>query len=104
MYFRPAEVELLHGMPTKAEKELGWKRKIDFDTLVREMVEADLVGVRFSRAGRRMLRFADRWGAFSFCYRRERRITTKLLRSASKSNPANATSQPVSSSLSIGNK
>ncbi|EGG05909.1 uncharacterized protein MELLADRAFT_43686 [Melampsora larici-populina 98AG31] len=46
MYFRPAEVELLHGMPTKAEKELGWKRKVSFDSLVREMVEADLVGAR----------------------------------------------------------
>lgn len=45
MYFRPAEVELLHGMPTKAEKELGWRRKVSFDGLVREMVEADLVGV-----------------------------------------------------------
>jgi len=35
-------------MPAKAEKELGWKRKVDFDSLVREMVEADLVGVRLS--------------------------------------------------------
>ncbi|KAG0148282.1 hypothetical protein CROQUDRAFT_131965 [Cronartium quercuum f. sp. fusiforme G11] len=46
MYFRPAEVELLHGMPTKAEKELGWRRQVSFDSLVREMVEADLVGAR----------------------------------------------------------
>jgi len=41
-YFRPAEVELLLGNPAKAERLLGWKRKVDFDTLVKEMVEADL--------------------------------------------------------------
>ncbi|KZT54455.1 GDP-mannose 4,6-dehydratase [Calocera cornea HHB12733] len=41
-YFRPAEVELLLGNPAKAEKLLGWKRKVDFDSLVKEMVEYDL--------------------------------------------------------------
>ncbi|KIM62846.1 hypothetical protein SCLCIDRAFT_1214635 [Scleroderma citrinum Foug A] len=41
-YFRPAEVELLLGNPTKAERLLGWKRKVDFDSLVKEMVLADL--------------------------------------------------------------
>jgi GDPmannose 4,6-dehydratase len=41
-YFRPAEVDLLLGNPAKAEKLLGWKRKVDFDTLVQEMVEADI--------------------------------------------------------------
>ncbi|KAI0364214.1 GDP-mannose 4,6-dehydratase [Pilatotrama ljubarskyi] len=41
-YFRPAEVDLLLGNPAKAEKLLGWKRKVDFDSLVKEMVEADL--------------------------------------------------------------
>lgn len=41
-YFRPAEVELLCGDPSKAEKELGWKRKVDFKGLVKMMVEADL--------------------------------------------------------------
>lgn len=41
-YFRPAEVELLWGDPTKAEKELGWKRKVDFKGLVKMMVEADV--------------------------------------------------------------
>jgi GDPmannose 4,6-dehydratase len=41
-YFRPAEVELLLGNPAKAEKKLGWKRKVDFEALVREMVEADV--------------------------------------------------------------
>ena len=33
---------LLHGNPAKADRVLGWKRKVDFDSLVREMVEADL--------------------------------------------------------------
>jgi len=41
-YFRPTEVELLWGDPSKVEKELGWKRKVDFKTLVHMMVEADL--------------------------------------------------------------
>ncbi|KAG1819533.1 uncharacterized protein BJ212DRAFT_1478762 [Suillus subaureus] len=41
-YFRPAEVDLLLGNPAKAERVLGWKRKVDFDSLVKEMVNADL--------------------------------------------------------------
>lgn len=60
-YFRPAEVEyvlftlsylflqvfmlvpsLLLGNPAKAERVLGWKRKVDFDSLVKEMVNADV--------------------------------------------------------------
>ncbi|KAG6840302.1 hypothetical protein C0991_007663 [Blastosporella zonata] len=41
-YFRPAEVDLLLGNPAKAERLLGWKRKVDFDSLVKEMVQEDL--------------------------------------------------------------
>ena len=41
-YFRPAEVELLLGNPSKAKKELGWERKISFSELVKRMVEQDL--------------------------------------------------------------
>lgn len=41
-YFRPAEVELLWGDSTKAETELGWKRKVDFPGLVKMMVDADM--------------------------------------------------------------
>lgn len=41
-YFRPAEVELLWGDPTKAEKELGWRRKVGFKDLVSMMVRADM--------------------------------------------------------------
>ena len=41
-YFRPAEVELLWGNPSKAERELGWRRKVSFAELVRMMVRADM--------------------------------------------------------------
>lgn len=41
-YFRPSEVDLLLGDPTRAEKELGWKRNVDFPGLVKLMVEHDL--------------------------------------------------------------
>ena len=41
-YFRPAEVELLWGDPTKAEAELGWKRKVGFRDLVSMMVREDM--------------------------------------------------------------
>lgn len=41
-YFRPAEVELLLGDPSKAERDLGWRRKTSFKQLVQEMVKYDL--------------------------------------------------------------
>lgn len=41
-FYRPAEVELLLGDPTPAEKEMGWRRKNSFDMLVKKMVEFDL--------------------------------------------------------------
>lgn len=41
-YFRPAEVELLIGDPSKAEKVLGWKRKVSYNDLCKMMVEADI--------------------------------------------------------------
>lgn len=41
-FFRPSEVDLLLGNPAKAEKELGWKRKVDFPGLVKLMVQHDL--------------------------------------------------------------
>ena len=40
-YFRPAEVDLLLGCNDKAKKELSWEPSIDFDELIREMVEHD---------------------------------------------------------------
>ena len=41
-YFRPSEVDLLIGNASKAEKTLGWKRKYDLNTLIKEMMESDL--------------------------------------------------------------
>lgn len=41
-YFRPTEVELLIGDPTKAKAKLGWKPKYDLNGLVKEMVTADV--------------------------------------------------------------
>ena len=41
-YFRPTEVDLLLGDPTKARTVLGWKHEITFPMLVKEMVAADL--------------------------------------------------------------
>ncbi len=41
-FYRPAEVEFLWGNCEKAERELGWKRNIDFKGLVSMMMEADL--------------------------------------------------------------
>nr|WP_315023640.1 GDP-mannose 4,6-dehydratase [uncultured Aminipila sp.] len=45
-FFRPAEVELLLGDPTKVEKELGWKREISFQELVERMVQNDIALVK----------------------------------------------------------
>lgn len=41
-YFRPTEVDLLLGDPTKARETLGWKHKIDFHGLVKDMIDHDL--------------------------------------------------------------
>lgn len=41
-YFRPAEVDLLLGDPTKAHEKLGWQHQLSFEDLVNEMVDADL--------------------------------------------------------------
>jgi GDPmannose 4,6-dehydratase len=41
-YYRPTEVDLLIGDPSKANKQLGWKPKYDLSALVKEMVEADI--------------------------------------------------------------
>lgn len=41
-FMRPAEVDILLGNPGKAEKTLGWKRKVDFPGLVKMMVEHDI--------------------------------------------------------------
>ena len=41
-YFRPTEVDSLIGDPSKAQQKLGWHHKIDFGSLIDEMVDCDL--------------------------------------------------------------
>jgi len=41
-YFRPTEVELLIGDPTKAMNQLGWKREYDLKDLVEDMMQSDI--------------------------------------------------------------
>lgn len=41
-YFRPTEVDILIGDPSKAKAKLGWEAKHDLDSLVKDMVESDL--------------------------------------------------------------
>jgi GDPmannose 4,6-dehydratase len=45
-YFRPTEVDLLLGDPTKARQKLGWRHTVTFEQLVEEMVAADLAKLR----------------------------------------------------------
>ena len=43
-YYRPTEVDLLIGDPTKSKTKLGWQPKYDLEAMVKEMVESDLRG------------------------------------------------------------
>jgi GDPmannose 4,6-dehydratase len=52
-YFRPTEVEYLHGNPAKAQAKLGWRHKTSFRALVGEMVAADLVAMKDEHERRR---------------------------------------------------
>jgi GDPmannose 4,6-dehydratase len=44
--FRPAEVEVLLGDPSKAKEMLGWETEISLEEMIREMLDADLARVR----------------------------------------------------------
>ena len=44
-YFRPTEVELLLGDPTKAKEKLGWVHETKWEALCAEMVAADMITV-----------------------------------------------------------
>jgi GDPmannose 4,6-dehydratase len=48
-YFRPTEVDLLLGDPSRARERLGWRHRTSFPELVKEMVEADLAAMREER-------------------------------------------------------
>jgi GDPmannose 4,6-dehydratase len=41
-YYRPAEIDILLGDPSEAQKELHWEKSIDFTDLVRRMVQHDI--------------------------------------------------------------
>jgi len=41
-FYRPAEVDTLLGDASKARAELGWSPKINFESLVEEMIKYDL--------------------------------------------------------------
>jgi GDPmannose 4,6-dehydratase len=45
-YYRPAEVDLLWGDPTKAKEKLGWVPRVTFEGLVDMMVDADMEEAR----------------------------------------------------------
>lgn len=51
-YFRPTEVELLIGDPTKAHDKLGWTHDTSPRDLAREMVQADLITMRDAPVGK----------------------------------------------------
>jgi GDPmannose 4,6-dehydratase len=51
-YFRPTEVDCLVGDPSKSRAKLGWRHRTSFDTLVSEMVEADVAAVPNERQRR----------------------------------------------------
>jgi GDPmannose 4,6-dehydratase len=51
-YYRPTEVDLLIGDPSKAYAKLGWKHEVTVRELVREMVEADLDVMRTASVAR----------------------------------------------------
>ncbi len=50
-YYRPTEVDLLVGDPTKAKKKLGWKPKVKFQELVKIMVESECAKLDFKIKG-----------------------------------------------------
>jgi GDPmannose 4,6-dehydratase len=64
-YFRPAEVEVLVGDPTKAKQMLGWQPKIKFKELVRIMVDADFrkLGLEPPGEGEKIIKenFPNKW-------------------------------------------
>ena len=56
-YFRPTEVDLLIGDPSKAKKLLGWEAKIDLEELVREMVSVALDNARLPESAKKLAEF-----------------------------------------------
>ena len=61
-YFRPTEVDTLLGDPTKAREKLGWRPRVSFEELVREMVRSDLALTRREELFRKDDRFSGAVG------------------------------------------
>jgi GDPmannose 4,6-dehydratase len=59
-YFRPTEVDLLLGDPTKAKQQLGWEPEYDLKALVHDMMESDIVFFKryidLKKAGHKVLK------------------------------------------------
>ena len=66
-YFRPAEVDLLLGDPSKVRQKLGWEPKVSFEQLVKLMTDYDLELAQQEAAARELKPSAGpnkaRWGA-----------------------------------------
>jgi GDPmannose 4,6-dehydratase len=66
-YFRPAEVDVLLGDPSKARRQLGWEPKVSFEQLVKLMTDYDLELAQQEAAARELKPLAGpnktRWGA-----------------------------------------
>jgi GDPmannose 4,6-dehydratase len=62
-YFRPAEVDFLQGDASKAREDLGWVPKVDFEALIRMMVDHDLELARQERTLRDAGHVVTRRGA-----------------------------------------
>jgi GDPmannose 4,6-dehydratase len=62
-YFRPTEVDLLIGDPTKSKTKLGWEPKYDLKMLVEEMVSSDVKlfqrDIHLAEGGHKILRQAE---------------------------------------------
>ena len=51
-YFRPTEVDMLHGDASKAKKVLGWSHKVPFADLVTDMVNSDIKALKKAMAAK----------------------------------------------------
>ena len=62
-YFRPTEVDLLIGDPSKAHDKLGWKHKHSLEELVTDMVQSDLALFKRDRylldGGHKVMRYHE---------------------------------------------
>jgi GDPmannose 4,6-dehydratase len=62
-YYRPTEVDLLIGDPTKAKTKLGWELKYELKDLVKDMMEGDLNlfkrDVYLRKGGHKILNYAE---------------------------------------------